>query len=32
VDLSDAVTAGERKVGVCLDPRALNIEVDDYLR
>jgi HD-GYP domain-containing protein (c-di-GMP phosphodiesterase class II) len=32
VDLSDPSSAGDRKVGVCLDPRALNIEVDDYLR
>ena len=32
VDLSDASSAGDRKVEVCLDPRALNIEVDDFLR
>jgi hypothetical protein len=32
VDLSDPSSAGDRKIEVCLDPRALNIEVDDYLR
>jgi HD-GYP domain-containing protein (c-di-GMP phosphodiesterase class II) len=31
VDLSDPSVAGDRKVDLCLDPRALNIEVDDYL-
>jgi len=31
VDLSDPSSAGDRKVEVCLDPRALSIEVDDYL-
>jgi HD-GYP domain-containing protein (c-di-GMP phosphodiesterase class II) len=32
VDLSDPSSAADRKVEVCLDPRTLNIEVDDYLR
>ncbi len=31
VDLSDTANAGGRKVEICLDPRTLNIEVDDYL-
>jgi HD-GYP domain-containing protein (c-di-GMP phosphodiesterase class II) len=32
VDLSDEAASGGRKVEVCLDAHALNIEVDDYLR
>jgi len=31
VDLSDAQEAAGRKVETCLDPRSLNIEVDDFL-
>jgi HD-GYP domain-containing protein (c-di-GMP phosphodiesterase class II) len=31
VDLTNADVAKGRKVEVCLDPRALNIEVDDFL-
>jgi len=31
VDLQDPSSAGDRKVAVCLDPRTLNIDVDDYL-
>jgi HD-GYP domain-containing protein (c-di-GMP phosphodiesterase class II) len=31
VDLSDPGSAQGRKVEVCLDPRTLNIEVDDFL-
>jgi HD-GYP domain-containing protein (c-di-GMP phosphodiesterase class II) len=31
VDLTDPSSAAGRKVEVCLDPRALNIEVDDFL-
>jgi HD-GYP domain-containing protein (c-di-GMP phosphodiesterase class II) len=31
VDLTDPATAEGRKVEVCLDPRVLNIEVDDFL-
>jgi HD-GYP domain-containing protein (c-di-GMP phosphodiesterase class II) len=31
VDLSDEQAAAGRRVETCLDPRALNIEVDDYL-
>jgi HD-GYP domain-containing protein (c-di-GMP phosphodiesterase class II) len=31
VDLTDPSSAAGRKVEVCLDPRVLNIEVDDYL-
>lgn len=31
LDLSDAEAAAGRKVETCLDPRPLNIEVDDYL-
>lgn len=31
VDLSDPEQAGDRHIQQCLDPSALNIEVDDYL-
>jgi hypothetical protein len=31
VDLTDPSSAAGRKVEVCLDPRVLNIEVDDFL-
>jgi HD-GYP domain-containing protein (c-di-GMP phosphodiesterase class II) len=32
LDLSDETAAAGRKVEACLDPRALGIEVDDYLQ